>query len=218
MITPRHIPSVSPLLSDNSRQPCTGRNRVSALFILRARGRINRVAGLQIVGWSVRAVVDVSGENRITADEAVELRENGAPFLSSSDPVRAGAGLDGIYSAAREIGEAELFEVAQDRARRQLRGKSRFLRSAQRRAGQLGRKHLLTPFQVFDFMVAADTLGLGGAVADLGFRPSPGKKIQVSRFRRLRLPRREAPPYSRGPFGGRPRSRRCPCRRRGRRA
>ncbi|WP_197057899.1 hypothetical protein [Sphingomonas sp. Ant H11] len=83
--------------------------------------------GLIVDGWTVRAVVDAAGENRITADGAVELRENKAdPILFIIDPLRAGAGLDGIYSAAREIGEAELFRGAQERARRPLRGKGVF--------------------------------------------------------------------------------------------
>ncbi|WP_212742100.1 ATP-binding protein [Sphingomonas sp. 3F27F9] len=128
--------------------------------------------GLIVDGWTVRAVVDAAGENRITADGAVELRENKAdPILFIIDPLRAGAGLDGIYSAAREIGEAELFRGAQERARRPLRGKGVFLRAAQRRAERLGRRHLLTPFQIFDFLVTAESVGAGAAVARLGLWP-----------------------------------------------
>jgi hypothetical protein len=132
---------------------------------------------LAIDDWTVRAVVDVAGENRITGDEAVELRENKAePFLFIIDPVRAGAGLDGIYSAAREIGEAELFKGAQERARKKLRGKAVFLKAAQRRAERLGRRQLLTPFQVFDFLVAAEAVGCGAAIARLGLWPISGKE------------------------------------------
>ena len=54
-------------------------------------------------GWSAYAVVDKVGRRRITADQAVERREDkGDPVLFLIDPLRAGAGLDGIYSAARE--------------------------------------------------------------------------------------------------------------------
>jgi hypothetical protein len=63
-----------------------------------------------IPGWRLRAVVDKAAARRITADQAVEQREDKAdPALFLIDPLRAGAGLDGIYSASREIGEAELF-------------------------------------------------------------------------------------------------------------
>lgn len=132
--------------------------------------------GLEIPGWTVRAVVDVALQNRITADQAVELRENkGDPILFIIDPLRAGAGLDGIYSAAREIGEAELFKAAQDRARRPLRGKAPFLKAAVRRAEHLGRRHMLTPLQEFNFLITADLQGCGAAVARLGLWPIGGQ-------------------------------------------
>lgn len=133
---------------------------------------------LSIDGWTVRAVVDSTGANRLTADQAVELREDKAdPFLFLIDPLRAGAGLDGIYSAAREISEAELFKAAQDRARRLLRGKGSYLRSTQRRAERLGRRHQLTPFQLFDFLVEVDENGAGAAVAKLGLWPIRGDEL-----------------------------------------
>ena len=53
--------------------------------------------------------------------EAVEWREDKAdPALLLVDANAAGAGMDGIYSAAREIGETELFDVALELARQQL--------------------------------------------------------------------------------------------------
>jgi hypothetical protein len=125
--------------------------------------------GFSVPGWTISAVVDARGERRITADQAVEQREDKAgPALFLIDPPRAGAGLDGIYSAAREISEGELFKAAQDRARRKLRGKGGFLRAAQRRAERLGRRHQLTPWQVFDFLVAVDQAGPGAAIGKLG--------------------------------------------------
>ncbi|WP_216073901.1 hypothetical protein, partial [Acinetobacter baumannii] len=72
-----------------------------------------------VPGWKINAVVDAAGERRITADQAVEQREDkAAPALLLVDPLRAGAGLDGIYSASREIGEAELFDDALNLARK----------------------------------------------------------------------------------------------------
>ena len=72
-------------------------------------------------GWQMAAVVDRadSSSRSITADQAVEWRENKAEAtLLLVDPVTAGAGMDGIYSAAREVSEEELFAEAMDLVRR----------------------------------------------------------------------------------------------------
>lgn len=122
--------------------------------------------------WTVAAVVDSVGERRITADQAVEQREDksGASLLLI-DPLRAGAGLDGIYSAGREIGEAELFGKALDLARKPFWGRMPFLDAAMRRAERLGRRRRLTPWARFDFTVTAATEGEGRALAKLGLWP-----------------------------------------------
>src|SRR4051812_34803062 len=107
-----------------------------------------------VPGWKLNAVVDSPALRRITADQAVEQRENKAdPALFLVDTLRAGAGLDGIYSSAREIAETELFGAAQERIRRKLRGKNSYLLASQRRARLLGRRHRLTPWQIFDFLI-----------------------------------------------------------------
>ena len=82
----------------------------------------------------------------ITADRAVEMRETkGDATLLLVDTEESGAGMDGIYSAAREVNEADLFEEAlklafyemtnqlsretmiyADRALRKARGRGRF--------------------------------------------------------------------------------------------
>ena len=125
-----------------------------------------------IPGWNVSAVVDRSGFRRITADQAVELRESkDDPVLLLIDPLRAGAGLDGIYSAGREISEAELFDRAQERARKILRGRLRFLDLAVRRAARIGNRRRLSPWSKFDFYVAVLTEGDGKAISRLGLWP-----------------------------------------------
>lgn len=125
----------------------------------------------EVPGWTVYAVVDKAGPRSITADQAVELREDKAdPVLFLVDPLRAGAGLDGIYSAAREIGESQLFRTARALARKPFPDKA-FLNAAIRRAERLGRRRRLTPSQDFDFHVAALTDGPGAAVARLGLWP-----------------------------------------------
>ena len=137
MIGPRHVESISEALSELLGSPargdvafvrCLPSNLVDALIDGPA---------FSVPGWTVRAVVDAAGPRRITADQAVEQREDKAdPALLLIDPQRAGAGLDGVYSAAREIGESELFSKAQERARKRLWGRGHFLpcRTAARRA------------------------------------------------------------------------------------
>ncbi|MEG8028945.1 hypothetical protein [Sphingomonas aerolata] len=109
-----------------------------------------------VPGWNVNAVIDVAGPRRITADQAVEQREDKADAaLLLIDPLRAGAGLDGIYSAGREIGESELFGEALKLARRPFYGRMRVLDDAVWRAERLGRRRRLTPWSKFDFYVRA---------------------------------------------------------------
>ena len=56
---------------------------------------------------------DIPVERTITADRAVELREaKGVATLLLVNTEESGAGMDGIYSAAREVKEADLFEEA----------------------------------------------------------------------------------------------------------
>ena len=65
--------------------------------------------------WNIFCVAgeDIQAGHVITADRAVELRETkGDATLLLVDTEQSGAGMDGIYSAAREVKEAELFEEA----------------------------------------------------------------------------------------------------------
>jgi DNA phosphorothioation-dependent restriction protein DptH len=134
--------------------------------------------GFDIEGWRVTAVVEKLGSRRITADQAVEQREDKAePAFFLIDPLRAGAGLDGIYSAAREITEAELFKSAQKEARRVLYGRLKTIDSAIKRAQRLGRRQTLTPWQVFDFHVAVEKEPVGAAITRLGLWPIEGAEV-----------------------------------------
>lgn len=141
------------------------------------------VAGLvscpefHIRGFVVHGVVDRDDPERrmITADRAVELREDkGEPLVLLIDTQRAGAGLDGIYSAGREVTERELFEVANELARRRLgHGRIGSARDAVRAARRVGRRTLVAPWQEFDFLVesAKSVDVMGGALARLGLWP-----------------------------------------------
>ena len=67
----------------------------------------------EVSNWQVVAVGSASGNGWITADRAVELRESkGKATFLLIDANGAGAGMDGIYSAAREIDEKTLFKEA----------------------------------------------------------------------------------------------------------
>lgn len=175
MIRARHTAHLSAALGDVLGVPTSGDVAFLRCLPSELLDALIDQSNFDVPGWSVTAVVDVNGPRRITADEAVERREDkAAPTLFLIDPLRAGAGLDGIYSAGREIDEAMLFRNAQDQAKRALRGKLGVLAAAQRRATRLGRRHRLTPWQVFDFLVAAEEGGVGAALTRLGLWPIAG--------------------------------------------
>lgn len=132
---------------------------------------------LQIPGWQVYVVgAEADGESRITADQAVDLREaKGDNVLLLVDPRRAGAGMDGIYSAAREITEQELFS---DRVLRSLReqlphGTRRFAQKAPGQARKVGGQNPVSPWEEFDFLAhcVAEPDRMGAWVALLGLWP-----------------------------------------------
>jgi hypothetical protein len=111
--------------------------------------------------WRVYRVADSgdSGRRTITADQAVELRENKGPaMLLLVDTERAGAGMDGVYSAAREIGEKELFEkallVAYQELEKRFSPECRIEAEAviKKARGWRGQK-ALAPWVLFDFLV-----------------------------------------------------------------
>lgn len=111
-------------------------------------------------GWCVLRVADTEDPaGRTTdADTAVELRETKADAtLLLVDTERAGAGMDGIYSAAREVGEAELFTAAGRLAGAAVTSKlssahRAYAERAIRRAQGVGRHDSVSPWVEFDFL------------------------------------------------------------------
>ena len=111
-------------------------------------------------GWRVLRVADTEdGTGRTTdADTAVELRETkDEPTLLLVDTGRAGAGMDGIYSAAREVGEAELFTKAGRLAGAEMTSRlssahRTYAERAIRRAQGVGRHDSVSPWAEFDFL------------------------------------------------------------------
>ncbi len=114
-------------------------------------------------GWQVLRVADTEdGPRRTTdADTAVELRETkDEPTLLLVDTGRAGAGMDGIYSAAREVGEAELFTEAGRLAGAEVTSRlssahRAYAERAIRRAQGVGRHDSVSPWAEFDFLCRA---------------------------------------------------------------
>ena len=109
--------------------------------------------------WQVFRVADTADAKRtITADGAVEQREaKGEATLLLVDTDGAGAGMDGIYSASREVDEARLFTEARRLAAaevtRRLSGARRqYAERAIRKAEGLGGRYSVSPWTAFDFL------------------------------------------------------------------
>lgn len=110
-------------------------------------------------GWQVRRVAneDDAQQRTITADQAVESRErkDDATVLLV-DTALAGAGMDGIYSAAREIDEAGLFKEALRLAAREVTNRlgklsREYAERAIKKARGVGQLHNVSPWTEFDF-------------------------------------------------------------------
>ena len=119
---------------------------------LRTRiGRLRRVADS-----------DDADLRTITADRAVEMREaKGDATLLLVDTHLAGAGMDGIYSASREVDEASLFRgspddlVAAEVTRRLSSVHRQYAERAIRKAQGFGSQYSVSPWTAFDFLCRA---------------------------------------------------------------
>ena len=132
--------------------------------------------------WKVATVTDRAdvSARRITADVAVEWREDKAdPVLLLVDTDTAGAGMDGIYSAARELAEPQLFETCIRLAHEDLpHGCKRFADAARRKARRAARNQSLSPWQEFAYLCRAKAgqHQLGEALPELGLWPIDTEK------------------------------------------
>lgn len=124
-------------------------------------------------GWRVWRVADKDDAtpSTIAADRAVEIRESkGDPALLLVDAQRAGAGMDGVYSAAREIDESRLFAEAAKLAGGEItRRTSGEFRAYTERAIRAARRYArVSPWAAFDFRChVADAGGHPGAFLHL---------------------------------------------------
>ena len=132
-------------------------------------------------GWQVLRIADQADakQRTVTADRAVEMREaKGAPLLLLVDTERAGAGMDGIYSAAREVDEAAMFDVAYrlaggEIAQRRSRASRGYAEQAIRKARGHGGRYAVSRWAEFDFLcrVAAGDKPPGAHLYLLGLWP-----------------------------------------------
>jgi len=136
--------------------------------------------------WQVCAVTgeaDAAGR-QITSDQAVELREDKCDgVLLLIDPQRAGAGMDGIYSSAREISEKDLFDRTVKIARSSI-GPERAAKveAAFKRARQVGERRAVSRWQEFEFLsrVYDDPESFGRSLPHLGLWPVAATPEQIT--------------------------------------
>lgn len=132
--------------------------------------------------WHICRVADVNDRSTrtITADRAVELREKkGESVLLLVDTTRAGAGMDGIYSAAQEVHEETLFKHARQLASDELtrifgRDTRKRAEQALKSARRFGRRNSISYWAEFDFLVRAAASGCdpGALLHLLGLWPA----------------------------------------------
>ena len=130
---------------------------------------------LRVPGWEVYGVSSENSDGFIAADRAVELRENrtgNTLLLVDSD--KAGPGMDGVFSAAREVRERELFGGAIRSAALKLNHASRkHIEDACKRARRIGGRRSISPWRQLAFYCAcvAEPHFIGRLLPFLGLWP-----------------------------------------------
>ena len=132
-------------------------------------------------GWQVLCVTDSDNTDTrtITADRAVEIRETkGEATLLLVDTEQAGAGMDGIYSAAREVDDENLFTEALRLARGEVTDqlfsrRRHYAERAVKKARGYGHRYSISLWTEFDFLcrIAADKSHPGAYLHLLGLWP-----------------------------------------------
>ncbi len=120
-------------------------------------------AAFDVRDWRVCRVADKSEARTITADQAVEMREaKGDATLLLVDTDLAGAGMDGIYSASREVDETSLFKEARrlsaaEVTRQLSRPHRQYAERAIKKAEGFGGQYSVSPWAAFDFLCRVAT-------------------------------------------------------------
>lgn len=178
----KHIPDQAAPLLAGALKALIGKPELAAMVFLRCLPSdiVQALADderFAVSGWSVRAVGGCNDEarRRITADAAVEIREDkGDAMLLLVDVQNAGAGMDGVYSAAREVQETELFDAACKQARKKLTKAIRdFSDEAIRRARKQAKPQGLAPWREFVYwcQVVESNAACGTALPAIGLWP-----------------------------------------------
>jgi len=131
-------------------------------------------AAISVDGWEIYVVSEELNDRPgvIGADQAVEIRENkGTPTLLIADAFSAGAGMDGIYSAAREITERDFYDTARRIALGKMGANRHVASYAVSQARRLGAA--LSPFRELEFYISAGAgpRQFGSSVGLLGIWP-----------------------------------------------
>ena len=158
--TELHAKLAAQAFTDVLGQPSEGSMAFVRCFAPKVVEKLAADPAFVIDGWNVYRVANASEENTrtVTADQAVELREaKGPAVLLLVDTEKAGAGMDGIYSAAQEIDETTFFERALSLAGRAITKQysgslRRDAELALRRARRHGR-YSVSPWVQFDYLV-----------------------------------------------------------------
>lgn len=140
---------------------------------------------LAIEGWEVRGVSNSFGNHPsfVAPDQAVDLRERKeGSFFLLIDQSEASTGLDGVYSASREISEKTWFDKASGQALSSMDERvKKFAQTAVKRAKELSQTNLLSPWRQLTFYAncAENPEKAGFHVSELGLWPISG---QISDF------------------------------------
>jgi DNA phosphorothioation-dependent restriction protein DptH len=126
--------------------------------------------------WQFFGVVDEADSQNclITADIAVEIREDKrAAALLLVDVNAAGAGMDGIYNAGREISEKMLFGEANKEAQKNIpHGWKEITKAAVKKARRLGGHATISPFREFDYYSSCTSVdAISTSLTKLGLWP-----------------------------------------------
>ena len=142
-----------------------------------------------IPGWKIWQVADVenSDARTITADQAVEIREEKKDAtLLLVDTGKAGAGMDGIFSATREVSEKDLFREAHRLAAGKITkvlgaGHRKFAERAVSKARGIGGSSTISPWTKFDYFcqVGMNHRPAGAHLPLLGLWPVKGEEVEA---------------------------------------
>ena len=138
-------------------------------------------------GWQVFRVADESNQETrtITGDEAVEMREaKGDATLLLVNTGLAGAGMDGIYSALREVDEGTLFQKARPLVEKRITShhsadQRHYAKQAVKKAQRHAGLQVVSPWVEFDFLcqVASGERTAGAYLHCIGLWPVKDSEI-----------------------------------------